>query len=65
MQINVIEFDLVCSVHGEHTVLVPEGFPRPKHCAHCFLPVESRQEVRRLSINHQLPSHVGSEAFIG
>jgi hypothetical protein len=65
MQIDVIEFALVCSAHGEHKILVPIEFPRPRNCAHCFLPVDSRRELRRFSINHQLPSPVGSEAFIG
>ena len=65
MQIDVIEFELTCSVHGSHKILVPIEFPRPSHCAHCFLPLQSRLELRRLSINHQLPSRISSEAFIG
>ncbi|MBA4179924.1 MAG: hypothetical protein C0506_04980 [Anaerolinea sp.] len=65
MQIDVIEFEVTCPAHGPHKIMVPVEFPRPRNCAHCFLPVTSRHELRRLSINHQLPSRVGSEAFIG
>lgn len=65
MQIDVIEFELVCAEHGAHKILVPVEFPRPKNCAHCFLPVDSRRELRRFPISHQLPGSVSSEAFIG
>ncbi|MEP7216996.1 MAG: hypothetical protein ABI782_12145 [Anaerolineaceae bacterium] len=65
MQIDVIEFELACSAHGIHKVLVPVEFPRPRNCAHCFLPAVARREIRRFSLSQPLPSLVGSEAFIG
>ena len=65
MQIDVIEFELVCEEHGTHKVLVPVEFPRPYNCAHCFLPAVSRRELRRFAMNQPIPSAVGSEAFIG
>ena len=64
MQVDVIEFELVCAEHGAHKMLVPVEFPRPTNCAHCFLPA-TRREMRRLSLSQPLPSPVGSEAFIG
>jgi hypothetical protein len=65
MQIDVIEFELVCREHGAHKTLVPVELPRPRGCAHCFLPLESRTELRRFSMEGPLPSAVGSEAWIG
>ncbi|MGI8925341.1 MAG: hypothetical protein ACR2HN_01690 [Tepidiformaceae bacterium] len=65
MQIEVIEFELDCDIHGTHKTLVPVEFPRPKHCAHCFLPLAGRRELRRLSIEGPLASPIGSEAWIG
>ena len=64
MQVDVIEFELVCAEHGAHKMLVPVEFPRPTNCAHCFLPA-TRREMRRLTLSQPLPSPVGSEAFIG
>ena len=64
MQVDVIEFELVCVEHGAHKMLVPVEFPRPTNCAHCFLPA-TRREIRRLSLSQPLPSPVGSEAYLG
>ncbi len=65
MKVDVIEFELVCAEHGAHKTLVPVEFPRPRNCAHCFLPLVSRREVRRMAMSQPLSSPVGSEAFIG
>lgn len=65
MQLEVIEFELVCSVHGSHKTIVPVELPRPRSCAHCFLPLASRRELRRFSMEGPLPNAVGSEAWIG
>ena len=65
MHIDVIEFELVCREHGPHKMLVPVELPRPRRCAHCFLPLESRTELRRFSMEGPLPGAVGSEAWIG
>lgn len=65
MNIEVIEFELRCPDHGTHKTLVPVELPRPGHCAHCFLPVTGRRELRRFSMAGPLPGHVGSEAWIG
>ncbi len=65
MNIEVIEFELVCSEHGAHKILVPVELPRPRNCAHCFLPVTSRHEVRRFWMEGPLPGAIGSEAWIG
>ena len=65
MHIEVIEFELVCSEHGAHKTLVPVELPRPQRCAHCFLPLLSRSELRRFSMEGPLPGAVGSEAWIG
>lgn len=65
MHIEVIEFELVCSEHGAHKTLVPVELPRPQRCAHCFLPLVGRSELRRFSMEGPLPGAVGSEAWIG
>ncbi|MBE7520500.1 MAG: hypothetical protein HS107_14780 [Thermoflexaceae bacterium] len=65
MDIDVIEFELTCDIHGPHKVLVPAVLPRPRHCAHCFLPVTARREVRRFSMAGPLPDQVSSEAWLG
>ncbi len=65
MKIEVIEFELVCREHGAHKTLVPVECPRPRRCAHCFLPLERRAELRRFSMEGPLPGAVGSEAWIG
>jgi hypothetical protein len=65
MHLEVIEFELVCSEHGRHKTLVPVELPRPRYCAHCFLPLIERREVRRFSTEAPLPDAVGSEVWIG
>lgn len=64
MHIEVIEFELTCAEHGAHRVIVPVELPRPRACAHCFLPAE-RQEIRRFTIEGPLPTAVGGEVFVG
>ncbi len=64
MNIEVIEFELLCDVHGAHRVLVPVELPRPRACAHCYLPAE-RKELRRFVMTQPLPASMGGEAFIG
>lgn len=64
MHMEVIEFELTCAAHGKHRVLVPVELPRPRACAHCFLPAE-RIEIRRLILDGPLPSALGNEAFVG
>lgn len=65
MNIDVIEFELTCDIHGSHKILVPVELPRPRHCAHCFLPVTGRRELRRFSMSGPLPNQVSSEAWLG
>lgn len=65
MNIEVIEFELVCADHGAHKILVPVELPRPHRCAHCFLLLTSRREIRRFRMEGPLPGAVGSEAWIG
>ncbi len=65
MNTAVIEFELTCSVHGPHKMLVPSEFPRPQHCAHCLLPLAERRELRRFVMSGPIPTQVGSEAWIG
>lgn len=65
MKLAVIEFELVCSVHGEHKTIVPAELPSPRNCAHCFLPLTGRRELRRFSMAGPLPGAVGAEAYIG
>ncbi len=62
MNIEVIEFELTCTEHGVHRVLVE--LPRPRACAHCYLPAD-RRELRRFLMTHPLPRAFGGEAFIG
>jgi hypothetical protein len=64
MNIEVIEFELTCEEHGTHRVLVPVELPRPRACAHCYLPAQ-RRELRRFLMAHPLPRAFGGEAFIG
>ncbi|HMO55020.1 MAG TPA: hypothetical protein PJ994_10990 [Tepidiformaceae bacterium] len=64
MNIEVIEFELTCTEHGVHRVLVPVELPRPRACAHCYLPAD-RRELRRFLMTHPLPRAFGGEAFIG
>jgi hypothetical protein len=64
VNIEVIEFELTCAEHGVHRVLVPVELPRPRACAHCYLPAE-RKELRRFAMAHPLPAAFGGEAFIG
>lgn len=65
MHIDVIEFELVCPVHGAQNTITPARAPRPHYCVHCFLPVSSRREVRRFAMEGPLPTSVGSEVWIG
>jgi hypothetical protein len=65
MHIEVVEFELDCPGHGRHRILVPVQGPYPTRCAHCFLQLRSRTEIRRFSLAGPLPSGVGSEAWIG
>ncbi|MGE0599307.1 MAG: hypothetical protein AB7J35_07310 [Dehalococcoidia bacterium] len=64
MQIEVIEFELTCKEHGAHRVLIPVELPRPKACAHCFLPAE-RKEIRRFTLEGPLPNAIGNEVWVG
>lgn len=64
MRIEVIEFELTCAAHGVHRVLVPVELPRPRACAHCYLPAE-RKEIRRFMMEGPLPAALGNEAFVG
>ena len=65
VNINVIEFELTCRIHGPHKTIVPTELLWPRNCAHCFLPVTARRELRRFSMSGPLPGHIGSEAWIG
>ncbi len=65
MQEEVIEFELECSEHGRHRILTPAALPRPRHCAHCHLPLLKREEIRRFRIAPPVERHSNSEAFIG
>lgn len=65
VRLEVIEFELICRDHGAHKIVVPVELPRPRSCAHCFLPLESRRELRRFSMAGPLPSAVGGEAWLG
>ncbi len=65
MHIDVIEFELTCAAHGVHRTIVPAVLPWPKNCAHCFLPLAARRELRRFQMEGPLPSAVGGEAWIG
>ncbi len=64
MNIEVIEFELLCEEHGVHRLLVPVELPRPRACAHCFRPAE-RREIRRFVMPRTAPEKIGGEAFIG
>lgn len=64
MQIDVIEFELVCREHGAHRIIVPAQSPYPRYCAHCFRRA-TRHELRRFVMQGPLPAHLGSEAWIG
>jgi len=64
MNIEVIEFEIVCPEHGANRVLVPVELPRPCRCVHCFLPAE-RREIRRFKMEGPLPSALGNEAYVG
>ncbi|HQW51969.1 MAG TPA: hypothetical protein PL082_07925 [Tepidiformaceae bacterium] len=64
MNIEVIEFELTCAEHGVHRLLVPVELPRPRVCAHCFLPAE-RREIRRFVMARTGREKIGGEAFIG
>lgn len=65
VNIEVIEFEMICRVHGSHKTIVPSQLPRPRHCVHCFLPVVERREIRRYERELPLPGNVGGEAWIG
>jgi hypothetical protein len=65
VNIEVIEFEMICRVHGSQKTIVPAQLPRPRYCVHCFLPVVERRELRRLITELPLPDSVGSEAWIG
>lgn len=64
MNVEVIEFELFCPDHGFHKTLVPAQLPRPEYCAHCFLKLSGRRELRRFTMEGPLPVP-GPEAFIG
>lgn len=65
MRAEVIEFELTCAACGVHRTLARVELPRPAHCVHCFLPVVSRREVRRLAMEAPLPCDIAAEVFIG
>lgn len=65
VNIDVIEFELTCEIHGVHKTLVPAELPWPRYCAHCFLPLSGRRELRRYAMAGPLPNQVSSEAWIG
>jgi len=65
VNIEVIEFEMICRVHGSHKTIAPVQLPRPRYCVHCFLPVVERRELRRVLMELPLPNNVGSEAWIG
>jgi len=65
VNIDVIEFELTCQVHGPHKTLVPAELPWPRNCVHCFLPLTGRRELRRLVVSGPIPNQVSSEAWIG
>ncbi len=65
VNINVIEFELTCGTHGPHKTLVPAELPWPRNCAHCFLPLTGRRELRRFIMSGPIPNQVSSEAWIG
>ena len=65
MHIDVIEFELTCPEHGTQKTITPARAPRPNCCVHCFLPVSSRRELRRYTMEGPLQTAVGSEAWIG
>jgi hypothetical protein len=64
VQIEVVEVELTCPEHGAHRMIVPAELPRPRNCAHCFLPAQ-RRELRRFTLDRSLAGSLGSEAFIG
>ena len=61
MNIEVIEFELTCAEHGVHRLLVPVEMPRPRVCAHCFLPAE-RRALRRFVMARTGREKIGGEA---
>jgi hypothetical protein len=65
MNIDVIEFELHCDIHGLHRTIVPLQSPWPRNCAHCFRPLRERREIRRFVMAGPLTADVGSEAWIG
>lgn len=65
MRIEVIEFELTCREHGAHKLIIPVELPRPCNCAHCFLPLAGRRELRRFTMDGPLPAPFGPEVFVG
>jgi hypothetical protein len=70
MEIEAVELDLVCDVHGCRRVVSPVRLPWPRYCPECDTPASSRLEVRRyvapLPLVSATPAApVGSETFLG
>jgi hypothetical protein len=65
VNVEVIEYEVVCSDHGRHKMLVPERLPRPSRCPHCFLPLVSRREICRSTARLPLPGLARPETWVG
>lgn len=65
MDIEVVEFEIVCPEHGVYRVQVPVELPRPNACLHCYHPVK-RRELRRYTVPAPIAGPVApTEAFFG
>lgn len=64
MNVEVVEFELVCRVHGAHRVIMPAVLLRPRVCAQCHRPAEVRELSRFTTAEPQLDA-ITSELFIG
>lgn len=64
MNVEVVEFELVCRVHGVHRVVMPAVLLRPRVCAQCHLPAEVR-ELSRFTTAEPPLDPITSELFIG
>jgi hypothetical protein len=71
VEIEAVELDLVCDVHGCTRVVSPVCLPWPSACPECATPAAKRLEVRRYRAPLPLVSRPGearvpcSETFLG
>lgn len=65
MRIQLVEHELTCPTHGAHRMVTPAGNPVPRRCAHCFLDLTGRAELRRYTVEGPVKELARPETWVG